>query len=88
MSSIEEKYQIFNLILIDTATITFQFVLSFSLLFKEAKLSKVGYLLPQICPVDRPYQKAQLSQETQHQVIQGCLVFLVFQVIHRGRLVL
>ena len=68
--------------------ITFQFVLSFSLLFKEEKLIKVEYLLPQVCAVDRPYQTAQLSQETQHQVLQGCLVFLVFQVIHRGRLVL
>ena len=83
-----EKYQIFNLISIDTVKITFQFVLSFSLLFKEAKLSKLGYLLPQVCHVDRPYQAAQLSQETQHQVLQGCLVFLVFQVIHRGRFVL
>ena len=64
---------------------------------KEAKEIKVKYLLPQICQVDRPYQAAQLSQGTQHQIIQGCLVSLVFQVIladllghpfHRGRPVL
>ena len=55
---------------------------------KEAKLIRVEYLLPQICQVDLPYQEAQLSQGTQHQVLRGFLVFLVFQVIHRGRPVL
>ena len=40
---------------------------------------KVYYLLPQICQVDRPYQAAQLSQGTQHQAIQGYLVFRPYQ---------
>ena len=62
-------------------------MLSFSLL-KKGKIIKVEYLLPQICQVDRPYQEAQLSQETQHQAIRACLVILVDlwdHPFHRGR---
>ena len=56
-------------------------ICAYFLAVKEVKLIEDEYLLPQICQVDRPYQEAQLSQKTQHQVIQGCLVFLVFQII-------